>query len=464
MNSSKMIAGKVSAADYQQKQKMITVLNSPAFSYADALRYIENDIAQSKKMSTFRYRILCFRNDGVYQLNKAIQEIFGIAEAKNDDSPSGNSDIKTIDVTLADGTRHKVPYGQIALDGLGEDANIDISYNEDTNELFVRGKCQYRFATLIDDIIERTKELLSTESIFSCQALEIADLNEPKIMDLSNIDKELMVLSRSTEYELQPLKSRILHPETCIERGIPLKYGCLLEGSYGTGKTLLAFKLAKEAINNCWSFIYLKDPKLLAQVLRLSKVIDKSGHGIIVFVEDIDQVTRGNRDDAMQDILNTLDGGDTKGMNVITLFTTNHIELIEPTFLRGKRIGSVISMGYLDAETAESFIRQSFADGGYVINDNLTEVCNLIANSKIAPAFMAEIAESLKSKMIFSETNEVKAEYITHSVNSYLRQVALSQKKDMSETPEQKLSNALKEVIGLPEHKELLQQLREYID
>ena len=28
----------------------------------------------------------------------------------------------------------------------------------------------------------------------------------------------------------------------------------------------------------------------------------------------------------MQDILNTLDGGDTKQMNVIALFTTNHLE------------------------------------------------------------------------------------------------------------------------------------------
>lgn len=221
----------------------------------------------------------------------------------------------------------------------------------------------------------------------------------------------------------------------------------------------MAFKLAKEAINNCWTFIYLKDPKLLAQVLRLSKVIDQSGHGIIVFVEDIDQVTRGNRNDAMQDILNTLDGGDTKGMNVITLFTTNHIELIEPTFLRGKRIGSVISMGYLDAKTADKFIRVSFAEGGYVINDDLVDVCELVAQSNIAPAFMAEIVESVKSKMIFQETNEVKPEYIKHSVNSYLRQMALSQKKDMSETPEQKLANALIEVLNVKGRDELLKAI-----
>jgi ATP-dependent 26S proteasome regulatory subunit len=120
-----------------------------------------------------------------------------------------------------------------------------------------------------------------------------------------------------------------------------------------TGKTLLAFKLAKEAIGNGWSFIYLKSPELLAETLRMCKTLDQNGHGIIVFTEDVDQVTRGNRDGALQDILNTLDGGDTKDMNVIALFTTNHIELIEPTFLRGKRIGSIISMPMLNAATAK---------------------------------------------------------------------------------------------------------------
>ena len=51
----------------------------------------------------------------------------------------------------------------------------------------------------------------------------------------------------------------------------------------------------------------------------MAKTLDRNGNGIIVFTEDIDQVTSGNRDSALQDILNTLDGGDTKDMNVIAL-------------------------------------------------------------------------------------------------------------------------------------------------
>jgi transitional endoplasmic reticulum ATPase len=186
----------------------------------------------------------------------------------------------------------------------------------------------------------------------------------------------------------------------------------------------------------------------------MSKIIDKSGHGALVFVEDIDQVTRGDRDSAMQDILNTLDGGDTKDMNVITLFTTNHINLIEPTFLRGKRIGTIISMGSLDANTAERFIRESFKIGCYTIVDDLTEVCKFIERSKIAPAFMAEIIEKVKSMMVLEDQCEVKAEYIRFSVESYLHQVELSRTKDMSVTPEQRFVNALREIIHLPKREE----------
>ncbi len=234
---------------------------------------------------------------------------------------------------------------------------------------------------------------------------------------------------------------------------------------YGTGKTLLAFKLAKDAIDNNWVFIYLKDPALLAQTLRLAKVIDKNGNGVVIFVEDIDQVTRGNRDTAMQDILNTLDGGDSKQMNVISLFTTNHIELIEPTFLRGKRIGSIISLTFLDKKTAKKFIDFTFEKDGYVVdNSNSDSVLELIEKSDIAPAFMAEITESVKSNMILSDDNTVKYEYIENSVRSYLRQVDLSRKKDMSETPEMKLASSLTQVVTSDLSKEVAEIKQKMIE
>lgn len=458
------IAARVNKYEESQKQRIIEVCQSN-MKYADVLGFIEGEIRQSKKMASFKYTLLCWKPDGVYQLNRAINEVFGSAVSKEDKSPSGNSNIDTVDVILADGSRTKVPFGKISLEELGEDSEININYDNDRHLLLVKGQCQFKYQSLIDDIVERTKELLATESIYKNQALEITNLSEPKIMTLAGIDKQFMVLSKKTEFELQPLRSRILYPEKCIAKGIPLKYGCLLEGKYGTGKTLLAFKLAKDAVNNGWSFVYLKDPSLLAETLRMCKVVDRSGHGVIVFVEDIDQVTRGNRDSAMQDILNTLDGGDTKDMNVITLFTTNHIELIEPTFLRGKRIGSVITMDCLDAETAERFIRETFSEAeGYSVDDDLSDVCNYIAKAQIAPAFMAEIVESTKSKLIFTEETHVTSFHIKTSVESYQRQVGLASKKAIIETPADKLAAGLIGLLGVDKIETTLKMCETYFE
>lgn len=458
------IAARVNKYEESQKQRIIEVCQSN-MKYADVLGFIEGEIKQSKKMASFKYTLLCWKPDGVYQLNRAINEVFGSAVSKEDKSPSGNSNIDTVDVILADGSRTKVPFGKISLEELGEDSEININYDNDRHLLLVKGQCQFKYQSLIDDIVERTKELLATESIYKNQALEITNLSEPKIMTLAGIDKQFMVLSKKTEFELQPLRSRILYPEKCIAKGIPLKYGCLLEGKYGTGKTLLAFKLAKDAVNNGWSFVYLKDPSLLAETLRMCKVVDRSGHGVIVFVEDIDQVTRGNRDSAMQDILNTLDGGDTKDMNVLTLFTTNHIELIEPTFLRGKRIGSVITMDCLDAETAERFIRETFSEAeGYSVDDDLSDVCNYIAKAQIAPAFMAEIVESTKSKLIFTEETHVTSFHIKTSVESYQRQVGLASKKAIIETPADKLAAGLIGLLGVDKIETTLKMCESYFE
>lgn len=183
----------------------------------------------------------------------------------------------------------------------------------------------------------------------------------------------------------------------------------------------------------------------------MSKIIDGSGNGVLVFTEDIDQVTRstdeGLRDTALQEIVNTLDGGDTKDMNVISLFTTNHIELIDPTFLRGKRIGTVISMGFLDAETALKFMNESFAIGGFTLSEDMTSVCELIEHSNIAPAFMAEIVEAVKARLVFDNRTEVTAFDIDYAVKSYLHQVELARKKPTADSPAQSLANNLKNVI-----------------
>ena len=233
---SSVIDRKVNQYEETMKKNFVDIMQEPGIKYADCLDYIESEIKQSKKMAKIDYRIPCFRNDGVYQLNEAISHVFGAVVSKEDTSISGDSNIQTVDITLADGTRVKAPYGDIQLSGLGEDSTISINYSEDLHVLLVTGRCQFRFSSLIDDIVEVTKKNIATNSIYKGQALEITDINEPKILDLSGVDKQLMILSDKVKYDLRPIHARLFNPERCIEKGIPLKFGVLLSGGYGTGK------------------------------------------------------------------------------------------------------------------------------------------------------------------------------------------------------------------------------------
>ena len=221
---------KVNQYEQSMKQKFVEVMSDPDIKYADCLDYIETEINQSKKMAKILHRIPCFRNDGIYQLNQAITQVFGAVSSNDDQGPSGPKEVYTVDIELADGTRVKAPFGEIMLDGLGEGASINIDYLPESHELIVRGKCQFRFQSMIDDIVDQTKENLRKNSIYKGQAIEISDINNPKIIKLDNIDDQLMVLSDKTQYDLRPIMARILNPERCVEKGIPLKFGALLEG------------------------------------------------------------------------------------------------------------------------------------------------------------------------------------------------------------------------------------------
>mgnify|MGYP000843907392 CR=1 FL=1 len=232
-NYTSEVDSRIKRYEEEQKQKMVAVFSDTRKTYNDGLAYAKNEIQRAKQMTSFNYEILCFKNDGIFQLNKAIEEVYGVAAAKKDDTPSAEDNVNTIDIELADGTRYKVPYGDIELEELGEGAKISIGYDSATNILHVRGKCQFRYSSIMDDIIDKTKELIANNSIYKGQAIEIVELDAPKLLPLDGIDKQLMVLSEEAEYELRPLRSRIFKSEECVKKGISLKYECLLEGPYG---------------------------------------------------------------------------------------------------------------------------------------------------------------------------------------------------------------------------------------
>jgi hypothetical protein len=121
--------------------------------------------------------------------------------------------------------------------------------------------------------IDRTHVLLNTASIYKSQTIEInagMDQGQPSIM-MKTLEKKLWFVWRNSMILVHWLQECTPWKNLKHSNEIWL----FVRRNYGTGKTLYAFKLAAQAIQNNWSFIYLKSPELLADTLRMAKTLDK---------------------------------------------------------------------------------------------------------------------------------------------------------------------------------------------
>jgi transitional endoplasmic reticulum ATPase len=416
----------------------------------EGIRYFTSKLQAEEQVVSVSYTLNCFSLEGAYALYKSVERISGHVDLAAQKGPSGNNPPRLVDVKLPDGTSVKIPWGKISLPEFDEDSYLETDYDSDNNVLHISGQVKKKFIPNINKIVSTAEKILATESIYKGQAinLEFEDDEyhvEPTFINLSHIDDNKILMSKEARDGILPILARIVNTKECLEMGLDLKYGALMEGPYGTGKTLTAFYIAKKAIENGWTFIYLKECLNMEKALRVAENYVKcgTGKGVVLFTEDIDQALRGNRDRAMQGILNTLDGGDTKGLPIISIFTTNHIEKIEPTFLRGKRIGGLISLGALDKETAKQFIEnlvvdkdgKSLMDGG----DHTEAIDSLVG---IVPAFASEVIDKSKAYMIARGAKLISSEDIKIAADSYKKQMEFAKLKQHDES-EEKLSAAL---------------------
>ena len=443
--------GKLSKQDWKDVKNMVDDRN-----FRGAAQFLMRKEGEQEQEVTVRYRFSAFAHEGAYAVFQAVTEIYGRLDLNTQHGPSGPRPPKLINITLPNGDYIKVPWGQVALPKTGGEGVLEMSWDSDDNEFLIQGTVKRKHEPQVERIASVIQEKLDNESIYRGQALSMdlggkdhtVQYNEPKFIDLKGIKPDNIIISNKTRADLNPIIQRITKSDLCKDNGLDLKYGALLEGPYGTGKTLVAFMLAKMAVENNWTFIYLEDCRDMGRALRVAEKYTRGdSKGCVIFTEDIDQVIKGERDHEMQEILNTLDGGDTKGKPIISIFSTNHLELIDPTFLRGKRIGSIISMGPLDKETSLMFLKKIAVNkkGVSLMQEEHWEKASK-ALCGIVPAFAHEVIDASKIYMIARDDDKISDEDIALAAESYKRQmeVATCHKKD----PEQhKLQKAL-ELVG----------------
>jgi len=417
------------------------------------LRILNDKVNSQEQIIRINYKLKAFQNEGTYAVYQAVTKVIGFFDMATVRGASGDNAPEMITVTKPDGSSIDIPYGRINLPTFDENSYIELDYNWD-GKLTITANIRKKYEKQVRAIFTEAQYFLDNESIYKGQAISLTfededEPNEPEYVNLSNIDESKILISKEVADSLIPIRSRIENTDVCVANGLDLKFGALMEGPYGTGKTLIAFMIAKIAMRNGWTFIYLKDCNYIARTLKIAENYTRGegSKGVIVFAEDIDQAVRGERDGKIQDIVNTLDGGDTKGFPIMSIFTTNHIELIESTFMRGKRIGTLISLGGLDETTALNFIKQLVVDGegnSLLEDDDYSEAATALVG--IVPAFASEVIDKAKAYMIHRGSNKISNSDIVLAAESYKRQMEFAQCVE-KENPPTNLIDAMK-ILG----------------
>ena len=382
-----------------------------SMSYKEAILWIRRQEEAEEKNVAIHATIDCFPLDGIIAFKRALEEIYGYAAYADTPGFFGTKNPPVmIQVELYDGSIETAPYGRIQPP-MYEGGFMNCGF--DTMKLIISGEVKQKFEKEVKLVIDKTKELLASRSIYRGTSFIInLDWMEkvengsgsfhpvnhaPKFMDVSDVNENGLILRRDTLMELESnIFLLIENSDDCRKNNIPLKHGCLFVGKFGTGKTLSARVIASKAVRNKWTFIYLKTPDRIAHALKMAEMYAPA----VVFTEDIDDVVNGERDAGLNMILNTLDGVDTKDKPIITILTTNNAESINPAMVRPGRIDTIIRFAEPDAEAAFRFVLMYAKDDdekkliGEFTDDEKKQVGEALAG--FVPAFIAEAVQKAK--------------------------------------------------------------------
>lgn len=396
--------------------------------------------------------------DGALALMEGLEIVFGMALQQTEVVEMAGRKLKipprliSIETGLDETT--KVPWGQFMLPGI-DDGYVECGVQRDNKGRFifvVNAKVKHKNEEMIGKLIDVTRRIAKTKSIYKGKAISIRFTNDdgdqlqlpsPRFMRLPDVN---VIFKKSLQDAIDSnILALIRHTDEVRQMGTPLKRGILFGGPYGTGKTLSATMVAKECLNNGWTFIYCEKIEELPDVLAMAQFY----YPVVVFGEDIDRVVGIERTEEVNKILNTLDGINSKSDEIITIITTNHVEKINDAMRRPGRIDRAFEIGPPDAEAVERLIRH-YGRGTVAENTDLTGVGKLL-DGKIA-AVIREVVEAAKLSALWRSNGKsslVLAQDLEIAATTYLEErLAFGQAKEPEDTAARLLRKLLDETVG----------------
>lgn len=344
-----------------------------------AIRFLKRRMEDEETVTSFQRSFKYRPHDGAFATAKSIRDAFGFSISKPIVTFFGVNPPKLITINVGIDKTESVPWGAITIPGLDNTTLYLGSTNDpELGVIFhvnVEGPRKYR--THIDGLFQLIEKNLNENSIYRGKAIDGAE--NPNFMDPFVVSEEDVVYTEEVMRQMEAnVWSPIRHAVQLEELHQPGKRSVLFEGPYGSGKTLGALLTAQTAVNNGWTFILCRPGKDdLVRTMQTARMYQPS----VVFFEDLDVIGKPGEDDGVSQILDTFDGIQTKGLKMLLVLTTNHVEKLHKGMIRPGRLDAVIHIGSMDRPGVEKLARR-------VIGKSLAEDIDFDAVMNALEGFM----------------------------------------------------------------------------
>jgi transitional endoplasmic reticulum ATPase len=332
-------------------------------SYEEAIKWLHRKKEEEETEVSVSEPLQGYPFDGALAFSKAMADLYGWSNMVPTPGFFGPRPPAMIGLEVGFGETVQVPWGSFAIPGVEGRLETTVDVRDGLPLMVVSGTVLQKHKREVKKLCDRAREFLREESIYRGKAIRVSfpedpnyfDVREaPKFLDVSQTKPSELIFPDDTQHLVEAsLFTPVEHTEQCRAADIPLKRGVLLEGPFGTGKTLTAYVMAKKCQDNGWTFIYLDKLADLPTAVRFAQKYEPA----LIFAEDIDRAVGSDRNDAANDILNTIDGIDAKNRELIVVLTTNNVEKIHPAMLRPGRLDAVIPVRPPDQAAAVRLLR-----------------------------------------------------------------------------------------------------------
>lgn len=310
-----------------------------ALTPRDGITFLQGHVEVTRFSRIFKYRPWdgglatkrVLERLGVPTVGIATKTIFG------DDPPEARVIQTGLDET------EQIPWGEIALPAIEGKLHLTGASNELGVLFRLIADAPSVYGETIESLFDAVQAELDTNSLYRGKAMD----GEMNFLDLHKVKAESVIYSAKVQDHLEAnIWSLIRYTQAMREQGIPLKRTILLEGPYGTGKTLTSYLTGQIADENGWTFLYCRpNQDTLREVMTTARLYQPC----VVFAEDVDIMASPDEyANDISDVLDLFDGIEAKGTEIVVVLTTNHADKIHKGMWRPGRLDGVVSFDSLD--------------------------------------------------------------------------------------------------------------------